>query len=163
MTLDDQQLPLTSSAPTAKPRKHVLWKWSIAVTVVALGYLVWQCGSGLVAGRNLSNAAVQQFHNELNDEQYQQIWDDADGGFQRSDIRETFKFLEGVHRKLGKAQNANVVNLMVQATPGGTYIIADYKTKFEHGEAEEKFVWTKTAGHLKLHGYNVQSKVFVIG
>jgi|SRR5258708_7620840 len=131
---------------------------------MVLGYLMWQCGSGLLAGRNLSNAAVQQFHDELNDEQFQQIFDDADDGFQQSGHKEeTIKFLEAVHRKLGKAQHANLANLMVQATPGGTYIMAAYTTKFEHGEADEKFVWTRKGGQLKLHGYNVQSKVFVIG
>jgi len=45
----------------------------------------------------------------------------------------------------------------------GTYIIAAYTTRFEHGEADEKFVWTRKGGQLKLHGYNVQSKAFIIG
>lgn len=165
MTTDAPPFPLSSPALAPQPRRRVLWKWSIVITVVVLGYLMWQCGSGLLAGRNLSNTAVQDFHDQLNDEHYQEIFADADDGFQQSGNKkeETIKFLQAVHRKLGNAQQAHLVNIMVQATPGGTYIMAAYTTRFEHGEADEKFVWTRKSGQLKLHGYNVQSKVFVIG
>ena len=164
MTLDASPLSLNSQIPAPERRKRVLWKWSIVITVIVLGFLLWQCGSALVAGRALSNTAVEQFHTELNGEQYEQIFGDSDDGFQQSGNKEeTIKFLEAVHRKLGKAEQSNLANMMVQSTTGGTYIIAAYTTRFEHGEADEKFVWTRKGGQLKLHGYNVQSKAFIIG
>jgi hypothetical protein len=164
MIPDASAASLNSPTTVNAPRKRVLWKWSIAITVVVLGFLMWQCGSALIAGRGLSNVAVQQFHAQLNEEQYQQIFADADDAFQRSaNKEETINFLQSVHRKLGKAELASLTNITVQATAGRTYVIAAYTTKFERGEAAEKFTWTKTEGQLKLHGYNVQSKVFIIG
>ena len=164
MTADATPLSLNSPAAAPEPRRHVLWKWSIAITAIVLGYLMWQCGSGLSVGRSLSNAAVQQFHSELNNEQYDRIFAYADDGFRGSGKQEEgIKFLQAVHRKLGNAQQANLANMMVQATTGGTYIIAAYKTKFEHGDADEKFVWVRKDGQLKLYRYDVQSNVFVTG
>ena len=163
MTLDAPPLSLNSPTP-APERKHILWKWSIAITVVVLGFSIWQCGSALVAGRGLSNVAVQQFHAQLNEQQYEQIFTEADDGFQRSaNKEETIKFLQAVHRKLGNAEQASLTNLTVQATAGGTYVIAAYTTKFERGAGTEKFTWTKKDGQLVLHGYNIQSRALVIG
>jgi|SRR5215469_9959852 len=84
MTLDASPLSLNSQIPAPERRKRVLWKWSIVITVIVLGFLLWQCGSALVAGRALSNTAVEQFHTELNGEQYEQIFGDSDDGFQQS-------------------------------------------------------------------------------
>lgn len=163
MTLDASTLPPNSFTPV-KARKGVVWKWSIAVSVVVLGFLMWQCGSALMAGRSLSNAAVYDFHAQLNQEQYEQIFADADGGFQQSGGKdETIQFLQAVHRKLGNAGQASLTNVTVQAIAGATYIVAVYNTKFERGEAAEKFTWTKKDGRLRLHGYNVESKALIIG
>lgn len=164
MMLDASSPSLNSSDLGSESRKSILWKWSIAITVVVLGFLAWQCGSALLAGRGLSNAAVKHFHEQLNEEQYEQIFAAADDGFQRSaDREETIKFLQAVHRKLGSAEQTNLRNITVQATGAGTFVIASYITKFKNGEGTEQFTWTKTDGQLKLHGYNVQSKALVIG
>ncbi|HET8825736.1 MAG TPA: hypothetical protein VFM77_11450 [Terriglobales bacterium] len=89
MTPDTPSLSLDSSAgspagaPLATPdqRKGVVWKWSIAITILVLAFLMWQCGSAFMAGRKLSTASVQQFHLELNGAEYAQIVDEADEGF----------------------------------------------------------------------------------
>ena len=141
----------------------MLWKWSIVATIVVLGCFLWQCGSALMTGRELSNAAAQRFHGELNSEQYEQIYDEADAGFRSSGKKEELvKFLQAVHRKLGNAGTQTLSNIMVQSTPGGTFLIATYTTKFDRGAAVEKFVWIKESGRLVLRGYNVQSNTFIV-
>lgn len=164
MTPDDSPLSFESSVPLPKPHKGIVWKWSIIATVAVLGFLMWQCGSALVAGRQLSNAAVQHFHDQLNGERYDQIFDEADDAFQHSGSREeTIKFLEAVHNKLGSAQGANLTNIMVQATPGGTFTIVSYTTHYERGNAVERFTWLKRGGRLLLREYHVESKALIVG
>ena len=149
--------------PATEPRKRVLWKWSIAVTVVVFGFLLWQCGSAVNSGRQLSSPAVERFHDELNAEEYEQIYAEADDAFRGSGKKEeTIKFLRGVHHKLGNAGEKTLSNVMVQATTGGTFVIATYATKFARGDALEKFTWVKLGGKLVLRGYNVQSNAFIV-
>jgi hypothetical protein len=164
MTLDGSPVHSDSPIPSPKPRKGVIWKWSIAVTVVVLGFLLWQCGSALMAGREQSILAVQHFHDELNLEEYEQIFDEASPAFQQSgDKQETLKFFQAVHNKLGYARESHLVNLTVQSTTAGTYLIAIYNTKFERGDGQERFTWLRKGGRLILQGYNVESKAFIIG
>lgn len=164
MTLDGSSVLSDSPIPSPKPRKGVIWKWSIAATVVVLGFLLWQCGSALMAGREQSILAVQHFHDELNLDEYEHIFDEASPAFQQSGNKEeTLKFLQAVHKKLGNAQQSSLVNLMVQTTPAGTFLIVVYNSKFESGNAQEKFTWLRKNGRLILQGYNVDSKVFLFG
>lgn len=144
--------------------KGVLWKCSIIVSLVVLGFLMWQCGSAFVVGRSLSNVAVQHFHDELNREQYEQIFTEADDAFQRSASKsEMIKVLDRVHTRLDTSGQQELLNFTVTATLEGTYIVVDYTTKFEHGEATEQFTWSKSGGRLKLHDYHIESNAFVIG
>jgi hypothetical protein len=64
----------------AKP-KRVLLKWSLLVTVLVLGYFMWQCGSGMKAGARLSDDAVRRFHSQLDSEAYGDIVRDSDEAF----------------------------------------------------------------------------------
>jgi len=66
------------------PKKRVLWKWSIAVTLVLIAILFWRCGTGLLQGRQLSASGVQRFHALLNGGQHEQIYDDASDAFRSS-------------------------------------------------------------------------------
>ena len=157
----------SSSAPALappEPRKGVMWKWSIGITIVVLAFLMWQCGSAFMAGRKLSNASVQQFHQELNGAEYAQIVDEADEGFRHTGTSrdELMRFLQAVHTKLGNAGESSFTNITVNATTGGTFVITVYQTKFDRGEATERFTWIKRNGELFLYGYNIQSNALIM-
>ena len=144
-------------------RKWALWKWSLLVTGVMAALLMWQCGSALVQGRNLSNPAVQHFHDELNADRYDEIYREGDDGFIRSGKEEDLvKFLQAVHTKLGDAGAASLVNIRVNATTSGTFIVTQYNTTFARGPAVETFTWVKRSGTLKLHGYHIESTALVV-
>ncbi|HWY69728.1 MAG TPA: hypothetical protein VNX88_13745 [Terriglobales bacterium] len=172
MTPDNPSLPFDSATgspagpPLAAPerRKGVVWKWSIATTAVVLAFLMWQCGTAIRAGRKLSNAAVQRFHKQLNGTEYGPIVDDADEGFRHSGTtrEELMRFLQVVHTNLGNAGESNLRNITVQATPGNTFVITVYQTKFDRGEAIERFTWMKTNGELFLYRYNIQSNALIM-
>lgn len=172
MTPDTPSLSFDSSVgspagpPLTVPEQHkgVVWKLSIAVTIVVLAFLMWQCGSAIMAGRKLSNASVQEFHQELNGAEYAQIVDGADEGFRHSGTTrdELIRFLQAVHTKLGNAGESSLRNITVNATTGGTFVITVYQTKFDRGDAIEKFTWMKRRGELFLYGYNIQSNALIM-
>lgn len=167
MTLDNPSLVRESAAGPAvavpERRKGVVWKWSIAITVLVLGFLMWQCGSALLAGSKLSNSAVQQFHDEFNRSEYGQIIDAADEGFRTGMTRdELMRFLQAIHTRLGNAGQSNFTNVTVQANQEGTFLITVYQTKFDHGDAIETFTWIKGKGKLFLSGYKIRSSALVM-
>jgi hypothetical protein len=150
----------TVTSPVEPSRKpiRVLWRWSFFITAVVLAFFMWQCGSALLQGRHLSNQAVRQFHEELNAREYEVICQDASDGFTRSTKHDDIlKFLEGVHTKLGSADSESLLSLNANATTNGTFLVTRYNTQFANGPAVETFTWIKSAGALKLYGYNVQS------
>jgi len=147
-----------SGPPDVAPKKRVLWKSSIAVTLVLITILLWRCGTGLMQGRQLSTNGVQQFHALLNSGQHEQIYDGASDAFRGGGSKEDLiKFFQSIHRKLGDAGSSNLNRLNVTATPTGTYITAVYTTTFAAGEAVETFTWLKSGQGVVLNGYNIQS------
>lgn len=103
---------------------------------------------------------VSHFHAALDAGQWQQLWAQADPELHKAAQREQFgKFLEAVHRKLGKVQSSKQVGWNANATTGGTYLTVTMQTRFERGEGTEQFVYRKGEGDaLKLVGYNIQSQ-----
>ena len=151
-------IPHTPSQP-----KRVLWKWSLVITAVIAVFLAWQCGSGILQGQKLASVAVQHFHEQLNAGRYEDIYQEATEGFRGGSKREELvKFLTAVHAKLGNAGAPSAGSINVNATPGGTFVTTQYNTKFEKGDATETFTWLKTAGTLKLQGYNIQSNALIL-
>ena len=147
-----------SGVPEVAPKNRVLWKWSIAVTLVLMGMLFWRCGTGLIQGRQLSASGVQQFHALLNSGQHEQIYDGASDAFRSAGSKqELIKFFQTIHRKLGDAGSSTLNNVNVTAMPTETYITAVYRTTFTGGEAIETFTWLKSGQGVVLNGYNIQS------
>lgn len=142
--------------------KGMLWKWSLALTASVFILITWQCRSALRQGRTLADPAVQDFHRELNEGQYEQIYRAADSGLAGEGRHDALiKFLEGVHTKLGEAGVARQLSIRVSATTFGSSIIAQYDTTYTRGSAIETFTWVKKDGNLKLHGYDIRSNALV--
>jgi len=141
----------------------VLWKWSAAAAAVILVFLMWRCGSALVRGRKLANAAVQHFHAQLNAQEYEEICADADEGFRAGQSHdELIRFLQAVHKKLGSADQTTQFNLRVDSNTRGTFTTTFYNTTFANGAATESFTWVTTGGALKLYAYHIESNALVV-
>ena len=108
------------------------WKWTLAIGTTVLLFLMWQCGSVLMSGKKLSDAAVQHFHQQLNAGQYEEIYNEADDGFRSGETHENIvKFLEAVHKKLGNSRDTDFVNIGVNATTNGTFTTTIYNATFD--------------------------------
>jgi len=137
--------------------KRVLWKWSATLTVLVLVFLMWRCGTALVQGRKLADAAVRQFHERLNAGNYEEIYREADNGFRGENHDDSIRFLGAVHNKLGLAGTATQINVRVDTNTHGTFLTTQYSTAFATGTATEMFTWIKSSGTLKLYGYHIQA------
>lgn len=143
--------------------KHMVLKWSLLAGAVLVTFILWQCGSGLYEAAKSSDAAVGRFHALLNQQAYDQIWNEADSDFRDPAKKDdTFKFFAAVHHKLGNARTAQRGGFNVNATTGGTFVRIEYTTTFDNGTAQETYTFKKSlTGELMLVGYNIQSKAFV--
>lgn len=158
--------PPTTSAPDsghAAPTKRVLWRWSAALTALILVSLMWRCGSALVQGRKLADAAVRHFHQQLNAGDYEGIYREADEGFRAGQSHDdSIRFLETVHKKLGSGGAETQLNVRVDTNTRGTFLTTHYTTAFAIGTATEMFTWVKSNGTLKLYGYHIQSNALIL-
>ncbi len=164
MSAASETSPSAPIEPQPSPkRKRVLLKWSLAATALLLAYGMWQCGSALTQGVRSSDAAVAHFHSALNACHFDEIYAQSDPVFRESGTREDTIKLAAVHTKLGNAGQATRGGINVNTNMKGTFVTVSYETTYEHASADETFVWRKgISGELKLVGYNIQSKAFII-
>jgi hypothetical protein len=145
------------------PKKRRAWPYIVAALAVALvyaiGVLVWSINSY----RPKAAAFANSFHQELNQEHFDQIYEKADQRFRDAVTKEDFaKLLEHIHSKLGDAHETSVTNVAINATTNGKFVIATMNTKFEHDPATtETFTFLASGETLSLVGYRVNSNLLV--
>jgi hypothetical protein len=154
---------LASDFGNSAPSKRVLWKWSVPLIALILVFLMWQCGSALMQGRKVADAAVRHFHQQLNVGDYESICREADQEFRTGQSHDDLiGFLEAIHRKLGLSGAETQLNIRVDTNTRGTFLTTQYNTAFAAGNATEMFTWAKTGGTLKLRAYHIQSNALIV-
>ena len=154
--------PPPEPAQPERPKIQMRWKWALTFFGALLAFGMYQCGTAMYQGRELSNAAVRHFHDQLNAGQFEGIINEADPAFAGEDRESVTKFLAAIHRKMGDAGAENMVNIQVNTDTSGTYIVTRYTTTFGIDLATETFTWRKNGSALALVGYNIQSKKLII-
>lgn len=114
-------------------------------------------------GREAGESAVNHFHQQLNAEQYTEIYRQADERF-RSAVKEaeSTALFEAVHRKLGIVKNGTVTSWRVDSTPAGTFVSLVYNTTFTGGEGVEQFRFLISGEQASLVNYNINSPQLII-
>jgi len=133
---------------------------SCAVLVAVMLGGCWGCGTQ----KDVSGArtAVTQFHADLNNENYDAIYSQADQRFRDASKQPDFEALmKAIHKKLGPVQDAKPLGFFVNYNTSGTQIRLTYKTKFAEGDAEEEFVWSKSGTNYELLGYHINSNALI--
>jgi len=138
--------------------KGVNCRWlSLAVSLAAC-LLLSSCGS---SAKNivLAKAAVEEFHSQLDTEEYGAIYDSTDRKFQNVTSQSDFtKLLTAVHQKLGTVQHTNTRNVGVAWYTGqGATVTLVYDTTFSAGTGTEQFVWHVNNAQATLYGYHIAS------
>ena len=98
------------------------------------------------------------FHKQLNAGDLNTIWNAADDAFKENSSREQHeKFMNAVHRKLGKVMKTSTVNWSVKSHNLKTMVVLVQQTQFERGTGTEEFTFIAKGKGVKLLGYNVNS------
>jgi len=111
----------------------------------------------------LAQQNVEQFHSQLDSEQYTAVYAACDEKFHQATSESDFvKILEAVHRKLGNVQRSSLRNTGVAWFAGqGATVTLVYETKFAAGAGIEKFVWHIKDNGAALYDYNINSNELV--
>jgi Protein of unknown function (DUF4019) len=146
-----------------EPSRTLRGVWAGAILAVALAAAgctwVEKAYQGMFKG---TTAAVAQFHSQLNQEKYAEIYAQADPALRKSTSQSDFAaLLAAVHRKLGNFENANLTNFNEKEDSQGDIVRAEYKTTFAQGSASETFTLRFTDGQGKLVKYEINSPVLI--
>jgi hypothetical protein len=119
------------------------------------------CAS-MTKGKAAAESAVTRFHQQLNGEQYDEIYAQSDekfrGAVKDADSKALF---EAVHRKLGNVKNATPSGWRINAATGGTFVSLTYSTEFTEGNGEEQFVFLISGARASLVNYNINSPLLI--
>lgn len=130
--------------------------------VLVLLLLIGRCSMGMAKAWKLADAAVADFHQKLDAEDYHSIYVSSDPAFQQSGSEQQMnEFLGAVHQKLGAVQEAKKTNLFLNTTTSGTFARVTYQTRFASATATETFTWRMSLNGMKLVGYNIDSRELV--
>jgi len=129
----------------------------VAVLLVTFG-----CAS-FTKGKEVAESKVSYFHEQLNAEQYAEIYRQSDERFKKA-VKEadSTALFEAVHRKLGNVKNATLTSWRVDSTPAGTFVSLVYNTEFIGGDGVEQFRFLVTDDLASLVNYNINSPLLII-
>jgi hypothetical protein len=158
------------SIPTVRQTPYLLpppqgrkTKWLVIGTLwVALALVVlWSCGKGFYHNYRLSAAAVDHFHRQLNQGDFETIYGDATDEFRRVGTRaDEIKFLDTVHQKMGNSGKMSAKGFHISWKNGLQWVDQVYDTQFALGQGRESFVWLIENGQPHLQSYRIDSANF---
>ncbi|HEX8174570.1 MAG TPA: DUF4019 domain-containing protein [Pyrinomonadaceae bacterium] len=133
----------------------------LALTLIPMIFATGACS--LIKGRQLSESAIERFHNQFNSGQYVDIYNQTDEGFRKgSNESEMTALLSAVRRKLGTVKNTKQVRWNLNSTTNGTMVVLAYETEFTEGKATEQFIYHVSGDRALLYRYDIMSPLLVI-
>jgi hypothetical protein len=145
--------PLTTPRSRGSRTKRVVIGGVIAIVVAIVAWIV---GKGMYHNYRISSAAVERFHHELDQADYDAIWEDGTDALRASGTR-VIKVFEMVHQKMGNSGKTNSVGFRVNWQSGGVYVSHTFDTAFSNGQGQESFVWVVEQDQARLQSYHIES------
>jgi hypothetical protein len=140
-------------SPRYKGRKWVL----LAGSLVAL-LLLWTCGRSAYHAYKTEASAMERFHRQLDNAEYEDIYGDATDEFRSAGTREQqIALFKTIHEKMGNSGKCSVKGFHINASTKGTFVNAVYTTVFAAGSANEYFVWRMDTDQPRLWSYHMDS------
>ena len=127
--------------------------------VCASCMLLSSCGRSSAKSLGIAKQNAEQFHSQLNSEQYTAVYASTDEKFRVVTSEPKFtKLLEAVHRKLGNVQQSNLRNMYIGWPTGrGQTVSLVYDTTFAQGTGTEHFTWIVKDSNTTLYSYYINS------
>jgi len=137
--------------------RRVLFASLCAISSV---FLVAGCG----AKQDIANAeaAVTQFHAQLNAGNFDQIYTQSDAAMKNASSQEKFvALLDAIHRKLGAVKSANRQSFFMNYGTSGKSLRLTYTTQYDADNATEEFVFHVNGNDVRLAGYHINSEALI--
>lgn len=141
----------------SRSRNTGVWTILIGGGVVTL-LLLGTCGRSAYNSYRTADDAVARFHEQLDSEQYEEIYGDATDEFRNASSRQQqITFFKTVREKMGNSGKRSIRGFHVNVSTNGTFVNAAYRTEFGSGPADETFVWRMDEGKPRLWSYHIDS------
>jgi hypothetical protein len=135
---------------------------ALLASLLAVSFVLVVAGCGGKQQIANAEAAVTQFHVQLNDGNFDQIYTDSDSAMKNASSREKFvTFLEAVHRKLGSVKSANRKTFFMNYGTSGKFLRLTYATQYDADNATEEFVFRVNGNDVTLVGYHINSEALI--
>ncbi|MEO5773767.1 MAG: DUF3887 domain-containing protein [Sphingomicrobium sp.] len=109
-----------------------------------------------------AEAAVVQFHSDLNGARFDKIYSETAPEFKSASTRPDFtKLLEAVHRKLGSFRSGKTIGWNDNVNTSGHFVILNRQAQFEKGPAEEQFIFKLNGTNSVIVGYHIASNTLI--
>ncbi len=130
--------------------------------VVRAALLVLCClllaSCGFRRSRILAEQGVKEFHDLMDREQYEAIYNASDDSLKKTmSLSDFVAYLRDIHSRLGNAKRSSVTGFSVNSSPGqGAQVALAMETEFDRGTAQERFLWRVTGGRTVLLDYRAE-------
>lgn len=113
--------------------------------------------------RELSDKAVVDFHLQLNEGKFKEIYAAAHADLKSATTEEDFvKLLDAVHRKLGRQVKSTSQGWRLNTVNGRTTMTVTHESEFEHGKGTEIFAFAISGESCTLREYQINSQDMMI-
>jgi hypothetical protein len=131
----------------------------LAILAGALGLVAQGCS---MADTSAAEAEVTKFHAALGDARFGEIYAAAAEDLKSKATEPQFtELLDAVNRKLGKVKTTQHSGWKVNYSTSGNYVTLVDNTTYEHGEADEQFVYRMQHKDARLAGYHINSNALI--
>jgi len=133
----------------------------LSVVYVVFGLLL-VAGCGSKHDIAAAEAAVAQFHAQLDAGNFAQIYAQSDAIMKNASSQEKFvALLDAIHRKLGVVKNATRQSFFMNYGTFGKTLRLTYATQYDADNATEEFIFHVNGNDVSLAGYHINSEALV--
>ena len=124
--------------------------------------LVALTGCSMSADSKLAEQAVVQFHEMLDAEQFDAIYEQSSDELKKSATKEKLvALLQGIHKKLGATRASDLQGWKVNYQTSGSFVTLTYSTFYVEDKAQEQFVYRLLGEKALLVSYHIESDVLI--
>jgi hypothetical protein len=124
---------------------------------LALIFLLTSCSKSTFDTKKEEDL-VAVFHNKLNNEAYEEIYNNASEDFQKSGNKSEFvEFLKTIRTTLGAIKSESIKDWSINNTSTAHLVNLTVEAHFEKDIAAESFVFSTQNKVTKLHRYSIKS------
>jgi len=132
----------------------------LVIVTAALALSACSLGKDIPA----AEAATVRFHQQLDAGKFAESWRSGAPDLRAATPQDKWlALLNAVHTKLGKFRSAKTVGTNDNFNNADHVIVLNQQAQYEHGVAQEQFVFRITDGKAALAGYHVTADALTLG